>query len=251
MHSETEDFLTLGHQPKQKNGIGQLKESQALTDYCYVRGGHMVRIGLATSERDKLAIYRLRYEIFCKEIGKTIPGTDNSRKVIIQPGDTLASLICIKDEHQYIGTLRLLTLQNYNFQDFYGVDVSEFLKKYEPTEISNSSLFCIRREYRGHRIPQLFAPFLFGLALRSGTRINVCIAPPRCLDFYRKFGYRPFGHKLYREEYGEDVLPFYCDFSDRQFLARIRSPFLEREKQSLDIKPHSSTATDSRYYLFF
>lgn len=225
------------------------QELRILADHLSKKGGNLLRIRLAETSKEKFDIYRLRYEIFREEIGKNLPGTNPDKRIIVQVPDARASLLYIEDENRVVGSLRFIILQDFDFREFYNLNISELLKKYRASEISNSSLLCIEKGYRNQSITKLFAPFLFDYALKMGAKVNIVVAPARCKHFYEGFGYQVFKEQDYHKEYDEEICTLFCDFQDTKYLRAKKSPFLRKKISALDVKPSTLPLIDSKNYL--
>lgn len=249
MVQSVNNFLFSNYKYNSRQNPFVLKELSAISDCRLIEGELVLKIELAKNDVERSDIYRLRYDIFYEELHKNLSGTDNDSGSLVQPLDKKSDIIYIKDEHSVVGSLRFLTLKDYPFDSFYKMNISRFSRKYKKSQISNSSLLCVEKRYRSMKIPFLFAPFLYDLARKKEIKINIILAPERCVHFYRKFGYHIFEKKSYYKEAQEFVHPLYCDFEDTAFLKEIESPFLLKKRLSLDIKPSTLSRVSSRNYL--
>lgn len=188
----------------------------------------MVRIYLAQTEADKSDIFRFRYNIFKRELNKNLEGTNNNIRELRQNPDSRADLFMMKNNNRLIGSIRFMTLKDYRFDQFYGINLSNLLRDYSSSEISNTSLLCLDPEFRSRGKTELFAPVIYRHARQKGVKINIAIAPKRCLHYYSKYGYSPIGDCIFSPECDEEVCPIMVDFQKSWYLQEIRSPFVSR-----------------------
>jgi GNAT superfamily N-acetyltransferase len=184
-----------------------------------------MEILLAKTEQEKEKVFRLRYDIFFREFGKSLPGIDHSDCTIVQDPDDFADIFYADQDGEIVGSIRFLKLSDYPFDQFYKIDISDLKNQYYANEISNASLICLKKGYRGKGITELFSSYLYTWAKESGICYNVAIAPMRCLNYYRLFGYKLLGETVFCPDYDEPICLIAINLTDIPHLRGHESHF--------------------------
>src|SRR5262249_61959492 len=69
----------------------------------------MIRTGshAAETEEEKLAVYRLRYDIYVEEMGRYRGAADHDRRLLVEPEDRTARIFYAAPEGEVVATSRL------------------------------------------------------------------------------------------------------------------------------------------------
>src|SRR5262245_66044110 len=73
------------------------------------RGATMIRTGFhaAQTEEEKLAVYRLRYDIYVEEMGRYRGAADHDRRLLVEPEDQTARIFYGAPDGEVVATSRL------------------------------------------------------------------------------------------------------------------------------------------------
>ena len=186
-------------------------------------------VSLAQGPEDLHAVQRLRYDVFCKEMGADSAGTDHAAQTEGDPFDTFADHLILRDlslkgTGQVIGTYRLMrTGQAMDAGGFYSArefDLTPLTDgRDDVLELSRS---CIRADYRGglslmhlwqalaRYVESHHISYLFGVASFPGVDLEVHRNAIRHLHakHLAPAGIRPFAHgggAVDRSEFAGDV----------------------------------------------
>lgn len=191
----------------------------------------MLDFGIATSEADRRAIYRLRYEVYVEEMHRRCEA-DHDRRMLEDAFDTTAFLVYAKSGLEVVGTVRT------NFKRCGPVELEDEYQlcqftPYYPDCVACSGKLIVAKRYRNSRLGLDLASFLFDFGkqqqiLFDFININVTFQGPlrskKLYHMYQKLGYREYREPFQHSERGE-VLPMVLVMGDLEHLEAICSPF--------------------------
>ncbi len=153
----------------------------------------------ATTAAEREGIWRFRYDVYVRELGKTVPGADHARGWIRDPDedDPSVTLLYTGSPADVTGTLRVDRWPT-------GAVPEPAARKYGITEarallalpMAEASRLMVRRQLRGKLIMPALARAAFELATKDGVRVSFAYCAPGLVAGYRRLGYRPYGAEL-------------------------------------------------------
>jgi CRP-like cAMP-binding protein/predicted GNAT family N-acyltransferase len=167
---------------------------------AYPRSSEIEILICRTDEMLKRA-QRLRYEVYCKELGRHSPFADHVQKIITDDLDRFANTFVAVEGDEIIGTLRSneASLGPLGIlEELYGMNKSP----HHPQATSVCTKFVVRRSRRGG--PTAFK--LIAAVVRYGLQRQVkecyidCI--PSLLPYYKAMGFVPCGQRFLHRENG-------------------------------------------------
>ena len=144
---------------------------------------------------------RLRYEVYCDELGRRSPYADHDRRIITDDLDAFGQTFVALEKGEVIGTVRgnLSALGSLGvLEDQYGMKTSP----HHPRDTAIGTKFIVRKSSRGG--PAVFK--LIAALVRFGAQNGVkecyvdCI--PKLLPYYRAMGFVPAGERFLHRENG-------------------------------------------------
>jgi len=184
--------------------------------------------GLAETEADRLAVYRLRYEVYVEEMQRQQPAADHARRLVREPCDERSTLLMARDGDRLAGTSRITRHQDYPcpLADYYGIDR---LTRHTTAGISEGTKLMIRPRHRRSRSPLGRLMVLFGYRVLRDLNIafDFLNANPYLVDHYRAFGYRTCGPPFRHPELLDEVVPMVLVTEDAAYLERVGSPLAD------------------------
>lgn len=144
---------------------------------------------------------RLRYQVYCMELGRDSPNADHEKKIIRDWLDDFGQTFIAVKDNQVVGTIRgnLSTEGSLGIlEDWYGMDDSI----HHPQNTGVLTKLAVRKSCRSSAI----AMKLISAVRQYGKRLDVrecyidCI--PRLVPFFRLFGFRVAGRKFFHYENG-------------------------------------------------
>jgi predicted GNAT family N-acyltransferase len=144
---------------------------------------------------------RLRYQVYCEELGRQSPYADHDRKIITDELDVKAYTFIATEAGETIGTLRVNVSAEGPLgvlEELYGMKNSA----YHPDATVISTKFIVKKARRGGPASMK----LISAAVRYGVRIAVkeCYMDsiPALLPYYKAIGFTIAGQKFFHRENG-------------------------------------------------
>lgn len=168
------------------------------------RRGSAVEVHLCRNEEMLRQAARLRYQVYCEELGRNSPYADHEQKTIRDKFDDFGHTFIAVEDGDVIGTLRgnrptegaLGTLE-----DHYGMRSSA----HYPERIGVVSKFVIRRGKRRGPAALKLISALTRYGLRHGSREVYVDCVPALIPYYRALGFEPAGEAFHHYEHGTSV----------------------------------------------
>lgn len=159
----------------------------------------MERVSIAATPTEREAVWRFRYEVYVRELGKTVAAADDEKGWIRDPDEDEphAVLLYTGSPADVTGTLRVDTwlagTVPRRVAQRYGFHGSKRLLEQPAAEASR---LMVRRQLRGQLIVPALARRAFAHAVERGVRLSYAYCAPGLLAGYRRLGYRPYGPDL-------------------------------------------------------
>ncbi len=201
------------------------------------------RVHFAETRAEREAIWRFRYDVYVRELGKTIASADHDRGWIRDPDEDNpeVSLIYTGTVDDVTGTMRgdywlpgsipAATLHKYGLtraSTFLGLPVAE------------ASRLMVRRNLRGKLIMPALARAGFEWAVQKGVAASLAYCAPGLVSGYRRLGYRPYGSDMIDTKDGVRV-PLVMAMDDVAHFRDVSSPLLSLARDRFG--PTGSKAT--------
>ena len=144
---------------------------------------------------------RLRYEVYCGELGRTSPFADHERKTIGDDLDTTGWTFVAVEDGAVIGTLRgnksdLGPLGI--LEELYGMKASPR----HPAATAVCTKFIIKKSRRGGAVTMKLITALVRLGLTEGVRECYIDSIPALLPYYRALGFEVTAPSFFHRENG-------------------------------------------------
>ena len=197
-------------------------------------------IKVATTEEERFRIYRFRYDIYVKEMGKRPTVADHSRQIIRDElDDADAHLLYAEHNGQIIGSVRLNCRTKNQFPASWEriYDVQKFTPDFGD-HISMTSRMMVGQDWRGSSIPAALVGAVYQAGREMGSKFDFCNCAPSLLEFYEQIGFRRFTDGFIDEDNGYRV-PLVMVVRDIEHLKRVRSP-LYRVARNFSHEPEAS-----------
>lgn len=147
---------------------------------------------------------RIRYEVYCEELGRTSPFADKERRIISDDLDTFAHVLIALQGEVVVGTMRLNAAKEGSLgtlEELYGMQNSA----HHPEATAVCTKFIVKKS---HRYSQ--ASFkLMATSVELGVRFKLkdcfidCI--PQLLPFYMSMGFRQSAPAFLHRENGRSI----------------------------------------------
>lgn len=194
----------------------------------------MVTIRFADSEAEREAIYHLRYRIYVEELGAvSFPGVDHERRWLGEGGMCNSRLLYAEVDGNVVATLRLqLGADNaLSEDDAVSYEFARFAGYIDPGQIGVISRFMALPEHRGGPLSQRMLIAMYEFCVAQEVVICFLDCRPHLLNLYQRLGFRCYGRPYSEPGYGL-LIPMALLLDDRDHLAAVGSPLLERASQT-------------------
>ena len=144
---------------------------------------------------------RLRYEVYCVELGRELPFADHRARTISDALDAFGNTFVATEDGETIGTLRsnLSREGDVGFlAEVYGMQLSP----HHPEATAICTKFIVRKSRRGSMAATRLISAMVGFGLSSGIRACYVDSIPELLPYYRALGFAPSGRVFFHRENG-------------------------------------------------
>jgi hypothetical protein len=189
--------------------------------------GADIATNLATTEGERAAVARLRYEVYVDELAKSGLALADDTPGVRDPNDErpMSYVHYVTVAGAVVGSLRADAYAPgdvpLELRERFSVDG---LPEIDDVGISEIARFVIERSHRGSR-----AALALGLAtyrhgvLDLGFHVSFSMAAPGLVHSYRRFGFQPYAARLIETPDGVRI-PLIAIWSDARRLASLGSP---------------------------
>jgi GNAT superfamily N-acetyltransferase len=179
----------------------------------------------ATSAEHRTAVFRLRYDVYVKEMGRTQRYADHSRSQVEEPMDTAGHVVAAFAGADVVGTVRSNLLRLTSSTGLYE-DLYDFAALQPPVRAYTSltTKLVVHRDFRNTSLASQLARAAYRYGLENGVEEDFIDCNAHLVHFFLRLGYteiKPITHP----EYGVVVL-LRLRLRDRAQLSTVRSPFL-------------------------
>ncbi len=160
-----------------------------------------IDVFLCREEAMLAAALRLRYEVYCVELGRDSPFADHKARTISDSLDAFGNTFIAVDDSETIGTLRSNISREGDLghlEDVYGMRQSP----HHPEATAICTKFIVRKSRRGGMAATRLISAMVGFGLRSGIKACFIDSIPDLLPYYRALGFTPSGRDFFHRENG-------------------------------------------------
>jgi hypothetical protein len=180
-----------------------------------------VRVADTTDLRE--AVYRFRYDVYVREMGRSEPYADHTRRRLTDPMDETAVIVAAVDaQGDIIGTLRTNPLQRggtAHYEHLYGIDA---LPACVRNAASITTRLMVSRCRRGSALVVRLAAAAWGAGLGARIQTDFIDCNAHLVPFFTRLGYRA-QRTIHHPQYGA-VTVMRLDVFDHAHLIDVRSP---------------------------
>lgn len=162
-----------------------------------------LQVGLATTQAEREAVFRFRYEVYIREMGKPLAAADHARGRLTDGSDERALLLVANGSNGTVmGTLRL-HLGTMPAAAAERVAANQLEVGIERVALVGKTM--VDRGQRGSRVFLALARTALALALDAGMRFGMLHCRPELVPLYARLGYRRHATPFVDQEVGEQV----------------------------------------------
>lgn len=183
----------------------------------------VVTLARDTAERE--AVYRFRYDVYVREMGKVrMAGADHANGRLSDADDAHARLyVATAADGAMLGTLRVATGDHGVPETFRALPGFERFGEFRPEATSFTSRLMVAPGARGSAALNALLGRAYRDMLDSPVQVDFCACVPGLVDLYEHLGYRRFTGNVVDPVVGYQV-PLALVLRDAEHLGAIRSP---------------------------
>jgi CRP-like cAMP-binding protein len=207
IESERPDFAA--HLYQQLANVAEGRQSFNLTflaDDAAAQGGSesILEVRLCRNSEMLHEAQRIRYEVYCEELGRTSPFADPVRRVIADELDTFAHVLLAFEGDRPVGTLRMNSAREGALgaiEQIYGMPATPD----HPTHTGVCTKFIVRKAHR--RGKGSFRLMASSMTMGRQYDIRKCYIDciPQLLPFYMSLGFRQSAPAFLHRENGRSI----------------------------------------------
>jgi predicted GNAT family N-acyltransferase len=186
-----------------------------------------IQVQYADSEAERAKIFRLRYDIYVKEMNYLAGVVDSENKLLTDPYDETARLLYATVGDEVAGTLRIHWGADAPFPpEFYETyDLARFEPVVPAEKMMIFTRFMVRKQYRGTMLPFQLLTAVAESSLSKKAQLSFCDCRPHLLNLYLNLGFRTYA-KTYNDAALGLMVPLVLVIDDLEHLKRVNSPLL-------------------------
>jgi len=191
----------------------------------------MIRRGfhVAETEEEKLAVYRLRYEIYVAEMGRYQGTADHERRLLVEPEDETARIFYGAPEGEVVATSRMSWGGDAPFsaRQIEQYQLAPFLTEVPPEAIVVGERAMVMPRLRGSPIFAQLAATSRRFVQENRVQLLFGACEPHLLSLYLGRGARPYAKRNINSSEAGYLIPIVTVVEDIEYLRRIGSPVSE------------------------
>nr|AEQ20480.1 long chain N-acylphenylalanine synthase-like enzyme [uncultured bacterium CSL142] len=182
-------------------------------------------VKLATTEAEKEAIYRLRYEVYIEEMGGASRHLEANatKRQLRDEMDEIAAHFYVSQKGKIVACLRNNLRRDGPLECEAELELHRFAPAY-PDHVSMSSRLLLHPQLRGSRVVMELACAAFEFGIRQGVSFDFIDCHPRLIPLYSRLGYRIYKSGFRHPKYIY-VVPMVLVTGGVEYLERVKSPF--------------------------
>jgi hypothetical protein len=188
----------------------------------------MLRIGLADSQSEREAVYRLRYDVYVEEMGRYRGVADHERRMLYEDVDEQSRISYVEIDGDFVATARLTWGGDgplpQRMIDQYGLE--PFLAELPPSAIAVGERAMVRPHLRGTDL--LLKLMCHGMSWVNDNRVQLIFGDcePHLLNLYLSLGQRTYSKTNVNSTEAGYLIPIVTVVEDIAHFRRLRSPLL-------------------------
>jgi GNAT superfamily N-acetyltransferase len=184
-----------------------------------------IEIRKVRTESEARAVFRLRYQVYVEELGRTQRHADHAARLVQEPLDSCANLFCAYQGSQLVGTVRTNYTRDSPLEAYEQLYEMSRSGTSHPHSTSITTKLVVAPEHRNSTLGFRLATAAYCVALCDGIMFDFVDVYPARVAFFERLGYRVHLPHTMHPEYGS-VVVMRIEVRDERHLSQVRSPFL-------------------------
>jgi predicted GNAT family N-acyltransferase len=192
-----------------------------------VVNGAKVQARMAVSLADRLAAFRLRYEVYIAEQGKPYSEADHENRVLSDELDPDGEIVVVTNgTSEVVGTVRANWFDSPRTRARYEhvFELSRF-SQVAPAEIAACSRLAASLAHRQSAARELLFDTIYDRGLIRNTKLCFAACAPPLVRVFRGYGFREYAEPI-RDSVAGILHRTVLVLDDLDYLQRITSPFI-------------------------
>ena len=183
-------------------------------------------IHLATTDEERNAIYRLRYDVYIDEMNGAgrHDEADPRRRQFHDQWDERAYHFYAAERGRMVACARILLRRDGPMECEQHFDLEQFPPAF-PDSVSMTSRLALHSEHRGSHVLKKLTCALYQFLCEEGQKFNFIDCHTRLLPLYSRLGFRAYRPGFNHQKYTY-VVPMVLVVDDLDHLEQVRSPFI-------------------------
>ncbi len=188
-----------------------------------------MHIGIAETDEEKRAVYRLRYDVYVKEMGRYQSVADHEQRMLSEECDEQSRISYASVDGEVVATSRFTWGGDaplpQRMIDQYGL--APFLAELPASAIGVGERAMVRPHLRGSDV--LLKLMAQGLRFANENRIQLAFGDcePHLLNLYLSLGNRTYAERNVNSAEAGYLIPLVFVIEDVPYLRQLQSPLLE------------------------
>lgn len=204
-----------------------LQKNSGLTQQATDQSKNQVEIGIATTNDEKEAIYKFRYQVYIEEMGKPLEAADHINSLIYDTMDDWSVLVYAQTNGAIIGTLRLAIAEAAQFsaslQEIFSMERFKALCP-PKAPLSLGTKLAVKSDYRGSQVLYSMLYKAYEVWREHDVQYTFGGCNPYLIPLYEQMGFRRFTGNFTDPGYGM-LTPLVLVIEDINHFRIVRSPF--------------------------
>ena len=182
------------------------------------------QIGIAESDSDRAAAFRLRYEMYVEQQGLFRDVADHKNRVLREAGDDHATIWIARHDGAVVGTARQQWGGGGRFdrEAVEAFDIEHFTDIVPERATAIGSRMMVREQFRGGPLAVMMIQRMFAYGIKRGTELIFGECEPHLVNTWTRLGFRPYG--LCEHPINGTLVRLAFVLGDYEGVARLRSP---------------------------
>lgn len=174
---------------------------------------------------DAEAVFRLRYEVYVEELGRTQRYADHAARRIEEPLDASANVFCAYEGARLVGTVRSNYTRRSSLGEYEALYEMKRCGAAHPLNTSVTTKLVVAPDHRRSTLAYRLAVATYHVGLCDGILFDFVDVYPARVPFFERLGYRVHIPRAVHPEYGA-VIVMRLGMRDAEHLAAVDSPFM-------------------------
>jgi hypothetical protein len=184
-----------------------------------------IQIRKVRTASEASAVFRLRYEVYIEELGRTQRYADHAARAIEEPLDACANVFCAYDGARLVGTVRSNYTRCSPLGEYESLYQMQRCGGAHPRSTSVTTKLVVASDHRRSTLAFRLAAETYFTGLCDGVLFDFVDVYPARVPFFERLGYRVHLPQAMHPEYGA-VIVMRLGMRDARHLAAVKSPFL-------------------------